>query len=154
MRTLVALTVLASSCVVYRTSSTETIPCGPACETIDPEPEDPELFLSIVSANPGQELLTTLHARPGVDLSSVGIVTFDRDVAVLDQIIRPDEVVLLLAVAPEAEPGEVGVTVQVVGGSDWPLAEPFRIVAPAASATDTGSDDGCDSSDTSDSGCP
>lgn len=118
----------------------------------EPEPEGPvltsDLALRPAEAAPGEALLSTLVVvGDPVDLSGVEEVGFSRDVAVLDTLVRPDEVVLLLEVAAEAEPGPVDVFVHGASGS-WLLDAPFEILDPAEPGcaqdpTDPAPDTGC-----------
>lgn len=172
---LAALAPLAAGCIIYEERHPRGGPCGPDEDctvtspvpdeetpvdpTPDPEPEEPsltdDLVLSVNEAFPGQSVLSTLTPiSQEIDLSNVVSLSFERDVAVLDTIVRPFEIVLLLAVDAEAELGDVEVFVETTQGAGFILAEPFHIVAadgsdPACTpgtTTDTGSQ--------TDTGCP
>ena len=90
-----------------------------------------DLRLTVSDGHAGQQLLSTLVAagEQDVDLLAVDAVTFSRDVQVLDLMHRTEEVVLLLAIGAEAEPGEVDVWVTSTGGQGWILPEPFTILS-------------------------
>lgn len=136
-----ALAALATGCIIYE-ERYHRVPCdgcvdeGPIEDPPAPEPpEDPEtqitsdVALTVAEAYPAETLLSTLVAvDPDVDLATVSSVTFERDVVILDSIQRPDEIVLLLEIDPEAAPGEVEVYITTATGGAWLLDEPFTIL--------------------------
>jgi hypothetical protein len=119
----------------------------------DTEPEpDPgplltaDLELTETSAYAGDSLLSSLVVVSGqIDLAKVVSVGFERDIQVLDQLSRPGEIVLLLAVAADATPGEVDVFVETEVGAGYILATPFTVLEPepACPVDPTGTDTGC-----------
>jgi hypothetical protein len=131
--------------------------CGPDTATTDTgEVRNALLQLTVVEGRPDEDLLSTLvNVGPEPrDLSGITSVEFSRDVAVLDLIPRSDEVVLLLHVAADAEPGAVDVTVANVGGNTWLLAQPFTVLeAPSGGPTCTPGTGGGTTS-TEDTACP
>ncbi|MBX2803328.1 MAG: hypothetical protein KTR31_36950 [Myxococcales bacterium] len=149
MRTAIILATcgaLASSCVIYRDvyTVTETVPCDDCTDELDEteqpgEPQEhPDLFLSINEGEPGGNLLTTLEAETVRNFEEVVQISFERDIEVADQILREDELVLLLDIASEALAGPVEVVVDVQSGQRWLLREPFQIVPASTTPTATG----------------
>ena len=113
----------------------------------DPSPlVTADIELTETSAYAGDSLLSSLVVVSGqIDLNSVLSVGFERDIQVLDQLSRPGEIVLLLAVAADAEPGEVDVFVETEVGAGYILATPFTVLEPepACPVDGTGADTGC-----------
>lgn len=160
-RTPILAILLVQGCIIYREDWDDDRPDCPTCTdpgtapepygddddapTEPSEPAEPpgpqvtaDLALTEASAFPGDSILSSLVVVAGeVDLQSVEAVVFERDVDVLDTMVRPDEVVLLLAVAADASPGEVDVFVESTAGAGWILATPFTILEPE------GTDPGC-----------
>lgn len=173
-RMLSVFLLLASGCIIYEEdwsdgecracetpTDTSTLGNDGGDETDDPEVPDTDvpdpgpivtsdLELSVGSAYPGDALLSSLVAVSGkVDLASVATVGFERDVKILDQLDRPGEIVLLLSVADDAEPGEVDVFVETKAGDGLILAAPFVVLTPTPSCNPGGGNGG-----TGDTGCP
>lgn len=124
------------------TTSTDTTPAGP--ELTD------DVALTPNEAYPGDSLLATLvPTGPGVDLTTVTTLTFERDVTITDSIVRPDEIILLLDVDPAAAPGDVLVFMTTEGGGAYLLAEPFHLLASGTTSPgDSGADTGATTGDT------
>lgn len=159
IRTLSLIPLLATGCIIYEedwddepchrcgpdgtTGGSVTVPGDddddnaqtPGDTEPEPEPEAPvvtaDLELTPTSAYAGDSILSSLVVVSGnADLASVVAVGFERDVAVLDQLSRPGEIVLLLEVAGEAVPGDVDVFVETQEGAGFILAKPFTILEP------------------------
>jgi hypothetical protein len=111
-----------------------------------------DLKLTVNEARAGEQLLSSLVSDGDreVDLASVGSVTFSRDVQVVDLMHRTDEVVLLLAVGAEADPGEIDVWVTSTGGQGWILGETFTILPEDGECTSGNGGPGS----TADTACP
>ncbi|MCA9488959.1 MAG: hypothetical protein KC621_03530 [Myxococcales bacterium] len=169
---LVAAGLLAQGCIIYEehwvTEScedcgttwtwTDTETTDTTTETTDPGPTlTSDLELTVTSGLPGHSILSSLVAVGSFDLATVDLVGFERDVAVLDVLDRADEIVLLLDIADDAEPGDVEVYVTTTDGQGWLLEQPFTIEDPGATTTDTGgttTDGTTTDTGTTDTGCP
>jgi hypothetical protein len=70
---------------------------------------DDATTLTVDQGYPGQQLLTKMISTgpDAVDLSTFSSISFERDVDVGDTIVDPNDVILLLDIAAEAEPGDV-----------------------------------------------
>ncbi len=180
----ILLGLLAQGCIVYEERhrhDRDDLDCdgcvlddptepGDPGEVTDPQdpqdpPEDPgpvltsELFLTVDAGLPGDTLLSTLEATDdGFDLSEVVAVEFGRDIAVLDLIARDDEVVLLLEIADDAEPGSVDCYIDTASGGSWLLDVPFTVLDPADAPTECpeggGEDTGAHGGGTDEDPCP
>lgn len=155
--------VLAQGCIIYEEhwvtepcedcsttwtwTDTETTDTTTTTETTDPGPTvTSDLELTVTEGAPGDSLLSSLVATGPFDLASITEIGFERDVQVLDTLVRDDEVVLLLAIADDAEPGPIDVFV-VTADEGFVLDQPFTILdAAGGTTTDTGgstTDTGC-----------
>lgn len=149
--TVLMLGLLCQACVIYEERVTDDTACPPdigapatprpgdtdAEPEPDPEPIVLDLYLTDDDGAPGEVLLSTLVARDGgVAPGRVQEVHFERDVSVSDAIVRDDEVVLLLSVAADAQPGLADVYVTLDDGTAGLLAEPFRILEADAGGDD------------------
>ena len=184
IRTLSLLPLLAPGCIIYEEDwdHGECHRCGPDGSdgggtvvvpgddddggaqtpgTTEPEPEAPlvtaDLELTETSAYPGDSLLSSLVVVSGnIDLGAVVSVGFERDVEVLDQLDRPGEIVLLLSVADDAQPGDVDVFVETREGAGFILAKPFTVLeaAPSCGTSGGGTNPNGNGGDSADTGFP
>lgn len=100
---------------------------------------DDDLYLSVDRGEPGAEVLTTLESRRGRSFDGFRTLELERDVVLLDQVIRDDDVLLLLGVSASAAPGAVRITATTARHTVQ-LAVPFTIVGdPTTPTADTGS---------------
>ena len=168
-RTLAALgltALFAQGCIIYEehyvdtgcgncgTDDDWTNPGNPVQPGDDDDDTDPvvllDLYFSVPHGLPGETLLTTLQSNDAnFDMTRIDSVTFSYGVEVVDQIIRPDEIVLLLTIDPDAQPTQVDAFVQGDDGATGLVAEPFCILDPSEDGTD-----GTDGTDTTDTGTP
>lgn len=136
----------AQGCIVYEDrphghNDCGDVPCHDSGWTGGGTTEEPvaeaDLRLTVAEGRAGQQLLSTLvnAGEQEIDLLAVEAVSFSRDVAVLDLMARDNEVVLLLAVHPEAQPGAVDVSVTSQAGAGWILEQPFMIVDESGECT-------------------
>lgn len=117
---------------------------------------DADLFLSVAHAVPGSEIITTLESTTGRGLDGFEALQFERDVFVLDQVRRPDDVLLLLGVSPSAPAGPVQVVAVSQRAERRTLALPFVIdgltTTGATPTGDTGSHGSTPTADTGSTG--
>jgi hypothetical protein len=156
--------VLAQGCIIYEDRKAHpdlcegTWSCGTDSGTWTDtgEVRNTDLQLTIAEGRPGEDLLSTLvNVGPETrDLSGVANVEFSRDVAVLDLIARADEVVLLLHVADDADPGAVDVSVSANGPKTWLLAQPFMVLEAPPGGTTCTPGTGGGTTSTEDTACP
>jgi len=150
MATLMALGLLAQGCIIYEEHyDGDTGNCPPdlsddrdpdqipGTDDTDDEMVVLDLYLSDADGEQGEILLTTLLSDdPELDLRSITDVAFARDVEVNDAMVREDEVVLLLAVGADADPGLVDGYVLLNDGTQALIAEPFEILEAADGLVD------------------
>jgi len=119
--------------------STTDLTLTPTTPVTGPQLTD-AVELTVDQAYPGQQLLTEMipAGSGAIDLTSVTGVTFERDVEVVDLIVHPTDIVLLLQIADEAEPGDVTVQASTLLGDEYVLAVPFHIL-PGGTTTSGGS---------------
>ena len=146
------------ACIIYEERATfvdtgSASTWEPPADPVAPEPPATvDLRFAPDRGAAGATLLTTLTSSGrDVDLSDVQAVTFERDVVVADQIVRDDEVVLVLTVAEGAEPGPVDAFVTRAGGEIALIAAPFTVLdGGLVGGGDTGHTTGDDDDDAGD----
>ncbi len=131
-----------------------TEPTDPTTEPTDPGPVvTADLELTVRTGAAGESLLSSLVAVGDFDLATVDRVVFERSVEILDTLPREDEVVLLLAIDADAEPGLVDVFVETADGEGYVLEQPFEITAEGGTPTDPTTEPGDTGTTTTDTGC-
>jgi hypothetical protein len=128
------------SCGLGEVTPTPPLTTPPTSTPTDPGPElTDQVYLTVDEAAPGDLLLSELVPAQGatVDLTTIASIAFDRDIEILDSIVDPDDIVLLLSVAADAEPGDVSVTFTTTNGGEFVLAEPFHLLALPTTTTPT-----------------
>lgn len=144
-----ALIGMLEGCIIYeekltsegcRGCTSQTTPTGPGPGP-GPDPGTQitdALELTVNTGYPGEQVLSTLVERgSGADIEDVVAVSFERDIAVIDSLVQPFDVVLLLEVGADAAPGPVEVYVEVNSGARYVLSRSFEILAPTVT-TETG----------------
>ena len=138
MLALTTVAALAQGCIIYETDDGYCSGCGvefldSGWQGDDDDDDDAapayQLRLTVAEGRQGDSMLTTLEAQGEFDLALVKEVVFlGSKVSVSDQIVRDDEVLLVLDIASDAEVGPVDVFVDVHDGSSAVMEDAFVVV--------------------------
>jgi hypothetical protein len=114
----------------------------------DPPLDLPSFFISPNEMLVGSKQQVDLKSNPAFDFTEVEEVTFAGKVAVCDSAASADQWTLILAAAPEAEPGLVPMVVHVKDGREPRFGEALSLVASGGLVDGDGSDGGLLGEDT------